>query len=319
MQDDTVTKFADTLALLRANAEAEIARIGGFSKGEVGVAACHLGTALELAVADTFRYPPASTVKLPLALTVLDRVDRGLLRLDDMIEVQQEEMNPAGPIGDEFLHPGVALSVLNLLEPMITRSCNTATDVLFRVVGGPGIVADYLRRVGIDDFEVRRTMREALCVLHELPLPPPGVSMRDVLRTQPFEVIDARNRENADFHHDRRDHATPRAMLGLLRRLWQGELVSAPSRDLLLDIMSRTSTSIDRAQARLPRGVAFASKGGSGAGTAVDVGYLTLPDGRGTVALAIFVKASPLDMDARNAVIADIARMVYDYFVITAG
>jgi beta-lactamase class A len=211
----------------------------------------------------------------------------------------------------------VSLSVINHIEGMITRSCNTSTDVLFRVAGGTKAVADYLDRLGVKDFECTRTMREALCVLHELPLPPADVSVVEMLRGQPHEVLDARNRTNAEFHHDQRDHATPAAMMELLRRLWEADGVSGKSRQILLDIMARTVTSVERVEARLQAGIPFASKGGSGAGAAVDVGFLTLPDGRGTLGLAIFVKASPLEMAARNRIIADIARLVSDYFIIT--
>ncbi|MFT3816784.1 MAG: serine hydrolase [Rubrivivax sp.] len=307
-----------TIDGLQRSAQAELRRIGAYVKGAVGVAAQHMESGQMLSVDHLDRYPLASSVKMAIALRLLDLMDRGEVRLDQMVDVGHAEMNSYGPIGDEFFYPGVALSVMNLLEPMITRSCNTATDVLFRVCGGAPAVQAHLRRIGIDDFEVTRTMREALCVLHEIPLPPPDVSERDIMRHQPFEVLDARNRTNAEFHHEQRDHATPAAMLMLLRKLWQADGVSAEARRVLLDVMSRTSTSVDRVQARLPRGVPFASKGGSGAGTAVDVGYLTLPEGRGTVALAIFIKGSPLDMASRNRTIADLARLVYDWFVLVA-
>ena len=305
--------FTDTL---RQNTEAEIARIAAYAQGEVGVVARHLGNGLELAVAVDDHYPPASAVKMPLAAKLLDMVDRGDIKLSDMIEVRESEMNPAGPLGDEFPHAGIALSVANLLEITITRSCNTATDVLFRVVGGPAKVTEYLKRVGIDDFSVQRTMRVALGVLHEIPLPPDNVSMRDFLRTQSHEVLDARNRTHANYQHDQRDLAKPTAMLELLTRIWNGELLKPATRQLLLEIMSRTKTGDNRFRARLPQGVPFASKSGSGAGTAVDVGYVTLPLNRGTVAAGVFVKCSPLTMAEREAVVADIGRLVYDYYMI---
>jgi len=302
----------------QANLAQEIRRIAAFSQGEVGVAARHMASGEEILVGDEHLYPLASSVKMALALAVLDKVDRKELALDQSIEVLPFEMNPHGPggLGDQFFYPGVSLSLINHLEGMITRSCNTSTDVLFRVVGGTGAVADYLKRVGIADFECSRTMRKALCVLHELPLPPADVSVVELLKNQPFEVLDARNRTNADFHHDQRDHARPSAMLLLLEKLWKRDGVSEACAALLIDIMGRTVTAADRVLARLPEGIAFASKGGSGAGTAVDVGFITLPEGRGTLALAIFIKSSPSDMDSRNRVIADIARLVVDGFIL---
>jgi beta-lactamase class A len=312
-----MTSSRDLLLTLRRNAESELARIGAHAKGQLGVSALHLGTGMSLALGEDAMYPPCSAVKMPLAVALLDKVDRGELKLTDMVEVQPSEMNPVG-IGEDFPHAGVALSVTNLLEATITRSCNTSTDVLFRLVGGPAEVSAYLRRIGIGEFDVARTMRVALGVLHEIPLPADDVSMRDHLRVQTQEVLDARNRPNADFHHDQRDLCTPRAMLTLLARLWRGELLKPASRDLLLDVMSRTSTGAHRIRARLPQGVRFASKSGSGAGAAVDVGFLTLPEGRGTVALGAFVMASPLTMPEREAVLADAGRLLCDYFLLAS-
>ncbi|MBE7416795.1 MAG: serine hydrolase [Ideonella sp.] len=299
----------------RRKAEAELTRLGAYSKGDVGIVATHLKSSESLSVADSALYPPCSAVKMPLALALLDKVDRGELKLDQLVEVRQEEMNPVG-IGDDYPHGGVVLSLANLLEATITRSCNTATDVLFRLVGGPPAVMAYLERVGLREFQIQRTMRVALAVLHELPLPADHVSMRDYLRSLPFEVLDARNRTNADFHHDQRDMCTPRGMQSLLVRLWNDELLKPATRNLLVDIMGRTVTGANRLQGRLPQGVPFASKSGSGAGSAVDVGFLTLPDGKGTVAISAFVAASPLTMAEREAVLADVGRFICDYFML---
>lgn len=312
---NTIAKPA--LDKMRATAEAEISRLAKYTRGEVGVAAQHLGNGLQIAVDAGGYYPPASTIKIPVALAILDKVDRRELKLTDMVDVRNEEMNSAGPISEEFLHPGVSLSVANLLEPMITRSCNTATDVLFRLLGGPGAVQSYLRRLGVEEFGVQRTMRVALSVMHDIPLPPPEISFRDALRGQPPEVLDARNRMDANFHHDKRDMCTPRAMLGLLVRLWKGELLSAESRALLLAMMTRTTTGRDRVHARLPYGASFAHKSGSGAGTAVEAGYLSFPTDGATIAVGVFVKSSRNSMAERERVMADIGRLLYDYFLMT--
>ncbi|MCW3476695.1 class A beta-lactamase-related serine hydrolase, partial [Limobrevibacterium gyesilva] len=170
---------------IRANAEAEIARIAGFAQGMVGVAARHLGTGQALALNDAAFFPMASTVKVPLALTILAMVDRGALGLATMVPVEPHEMNPSGPLGEEFLHPGVALSVANLLEPMITRSDNTATDVLFRLAGGPDAVAQHLDALGVAEVRPSRLIRDLLVALYGLAPPAPEASVRDALRAAP--------------------------------------------------------------------------------------------------------------------------------------
>jgi hypothetical protein len=44
---------------------------------------------------------------------------------------------------------------------------------------------------------------------------------------------------------------------------------------------------------------------------------MTLPDDGGTVAVVIFLKASPQPIPAREDVIADVARTIYDAYVLS--
>jgi beta-lactamase class A len=268
-------------------------------------------------------FPMASTVKVPLAMAVLDQVDRGQLRLTTMIDVAPQEMNPSGPLGEEFLHQGVALSVANLLEPMITRSDNTATDVLFRLVGGPAGVAAYLDRLGVAGISCSRSIRDLLVTLYGLEPPRQDRSVRDALRAaEPATLAQMRahatNRDPA-YVADLRDQATPAGMLDLLGRLWRAEAISAASRDLLLAIMRRTSTGLRRIEGRLPPGVAVANKTGSASGTTNDIGFVTLPGGHGTLALVVYVKDSALPASAREDIIADVARTAYDWAVLVGA
>lgn len=302
------------------NLTAEIRRIAGIAKGEIGVGALHLASGRGFAVNDDQMFPPGSAVKVPLALAVLDRVDSGDLALDDMIEVLPMEMNPMAPggLGEQFVRPGIALSVYNHIEGMITRSCNTSTDVCFRLAGGPERIAAWMERIALKDFQVSRTMRYALAVMHDIPMPPEGVSMQETLRHASAEVLDARNNPNARFRHEERDHCRPSAMIDVMRRIAQAsDGISEQSRQTMMEIMGREVHSDLRARARLQHGLTLAGKTGSGAGTATNSGLITLPDGRGTLAIAIFVKSSRADMATRNSVIADVARLVADYYIIT--
>jgi beta-lactamase class A len=305
---------------LRANAEAEIRRIAAYCQGELGIAARHLGTGAELSVQGDVPFPMASTIKMTLVLTILDLSRRGRLAMTEMVTIEPGEMTPLGPLGGEFPHGGIALSVLNLLQATVTRSDNTATDVLFRIAGGTAAVQAHMHAIGLYDISVKRTMREALCVMHEIPLPLPGISMRDALRDLPPDQHNARSRASGpdtDYGHPNRDHATPQAMLALLARLWASEGIEPAARNTVLAMMARTSTGATRIRARLPAGIGVAHKTGSGTGTANDLGFLTLPEGRGTVALVAYVKGSPLPVEARDAVLADAARLVLDYFLLT--
>ena len=50
--------------------------------------------------------------------------------------------------------------------------------------------------------------------------------------------------------------------------------------------------------------------------TTARTGILTLPDGS-HVAVSLFVKASTLEVETREAAIADMTRSVYDFFMFT--
>jgi beta-lactamase class A len=95
---------------LRNNAEREIAHLAAAARGAVGVAALHLENGRALAHDADASYPMASTVKVPLAVTVLAQAAAGRFNLAAPVEVHPTEMNPSGPVSEEFRHGRVALS-----------------------------------------------------------------------------------------------------------------------------------------------------------------------------------------------------------------
>ena len=114
-----------------------------------------------------------------------------------------------------------------------------------------------------------------------------------------------------------RNWATPDAMVGLLRVLQEGKGLSAPSRRLLLGLMTASKTGPGRIKGLLPEGTIVAHKTGS-SGTihgltraTNDVGLVTLPDGK-HLAVVVFVSDTKAGDATRDAVIAKIARAAWD-------
>lgn len=60
----------------------------------------------------------------------LRRVQAGDVTLDDMIGVPPEKYAMSEVFSVTFIHPGVSLSLTNLIEVMITHSDNTATEMV---------------------------------------------------------------------------------------------------------------------------------------------------------------------------------------------
>src|SRR5687767_4736899 len=114
-----------------ARLEREIARLAAIGGGMMGVAAVHLESGREVYLNRGVAFPMASSVKVPIATELLDRVDRGKLRLDSMITLTPYDLHPgSGTLSELFDDPGVALSVRNLLELTLLISDNSATDIV---------------------------------------------------------------------------------------------------------------------------------------------------------------------------------------------
>jgi len=294
---------------------AAIERIATVLAGRIGFAAQEIGGDEVIAFNGDETFVMASAYKVAIATAVLDRVDKGELSLDQMVVITPEMMIVGQvALAETFVHPGLQLSVANLIEVMITESDNTATDVSMGLAGGPAAVTEYLRRLGITDFRVDRLTGEILRDVFDLPGKATLEVVTEAYKTRP-ELLTIQADPNPAFEADPRDHATPLAMLQLLLAIDSGTAISAESREFLLGVMSRTRTGDGRIKGLLPKGTPVAHKTGTTGGVANDVGYITLPDGR-RFAIVVFTNSSETPVPDRDRAIAEIARSLFDYFYV---
>ena len=109
---------------------AAIEQIASGLAGRIGFAAQEIGGDEVISFNGDETFAMASTYKVAIATAVLDRVDRGELSLDQLVEVPNEMfVTGVVALAETFPHGGIQLSVANLIEVMITESDNTATDV----------------------------------------------------------------------------------------------------------------------------------------------------------------------------------------------
>jgi beta-lactamase class A len=302
-----------------ARLEAELGRISRVAGGKVGVGIIHLESGRELYLAGDERFPMASTFKVPIALQLLDLVDRGRLRLDSMIALGPTDLHPgSGTLTRLLDDPGVELSVRNLLELMLLISDNSATDILLRTVGGPSAVNARLAAVGVEGIRVDRPTVELIAdAIGIKNLPPDSLRTMQRFRALVVAIADSNRRAARDsLYRDPRDTATPRGMARLLAKLWRREALSASSTDLLIDVMYRCQTGENRLKGLLPRDTRVAHKTGTlDLGVANDVGIIDLPGGAGHAVVAAFVKESSRPTAEQERAIAEVARAVHDYFL----
>jgi beta-lactamase class A len=261
----------------------QIAQVAESSRGRIGVAAIDLVTGQEVAVLGDQRFPMASTSKIAVAATFLEGVDQGRFSLTSeyplMVPVSSKPFSSAvAPV-----RAGEHYTARELINLMITRSSNSATDALLKVVGGPAAVNDWARRAGIANFNLTRDI---------------ATLVRDDGEFNPAHHIDVR------------DSVTPRDMARLLAGLHQGKWLSPASRNFLISTMENCRTGTRRIPAQLPSGVTVAHKTGSLSNTSSDVGIITGPNGH-AIAVAIYVTGQGA-RDSREQRIAMIARALYD-------
>ncbi len=270
-------------AIYSTGFEAHLASVANGSQGRIGVAAIDLSTGRSLAVLGDQRFPMASTSKIAIAAAFLEGVEQGKWSLTSefplLIPVSSTRFSTrVAPVRE-----GNYLPATQLIELMITRSSNPATDALLRVIGGPEAVNDWARRAGIRDFELTRDI---------------ATLVRDDGEFDPASTI------------DRRDSASPEAMVQLVAGLHQGKWLNATHRRLIIGAMERCVTGKRRIPAMLPAQTLVAHKTGSLNNTSSDIGLIHLPDGR-AIAVAIYVTGQGSRL-AREGRIAEIARTLYN-------
>ncbi|WP_294290530.1 serine hydrolase [uncultured Sphingomonas sp.] len=292
-----------------------VAQIAKSDAGKVGAYAIDIDTGASVAVNADDRFPMASAVKLAIAATYLDGVDKGRWSLATMHSLDEGMRVRSDGITDTLPHAGVALSGANLIELSLTVSDNTATDMLLKAVGGPATVTRWLQAKGIAGQRVDRTIARLLIdVSGHTPDPKlaDGPALATFMPVEPWKTDDERWPVNAAFDADPRDSSTPRAMGDLLVRLRKGELLKPASTTFLFDVLARCKTGTKRVKALLPAGTPWAHKTGTLPGISNDVGVLTLPNGhRVAIALLSYGIADPAARDSR---LAEIGRTVFDGF-----
>jgi len=307
--------------------EARFRAIAAPLGGTVGVSALHLESGKGASLHGHERFPMASVFKLPVAVQLLVEADRGRVRLDQKLVIRPSDLRLGrSPIAERATASAsggtLALSVAEVLEAMLVDSDNTAADLLLPLAGGPETITAQLDVAGLSDIRVDRSEAELWFDSFGVTSPPPRATWT-LARLRPiFDAVPEATRREAfaRFLADPRDTATPDALVQLLRQIQEGRRLSAESRRLLLDLMGRTRSGDARLKAGLPAGTPVAHRTGSGIdfqGSNVctnDVGIVTLPGGRGHLAIAVLTKASTAGLDARERAIAEIARAAFDYW-----
>ena len=253
---------------------AAFAQLEQTNGGRLGVAVVDTATGEGSGYRANERFPMCSTFKFLLAAAILRRVDRHQETLNRAIAIPPKPLLFNSPLTEP--HAGGTMTIGELCHAALTRSDNTAANLLLERIGGPAGITDFSRSIGDTVTRLDRTetsLNEAL----------PG---------------------------DPRDTTSPAAMAGDLRSVLLGNVLSRASREQLTQWMKANLTGLDRLRANLPRGWHAADKTGSnGNDTSNDIAVLWPPD-RPPLIIAAYITQCSGPESKRAAMLKEIGRLV---------
>jgi beta-lactamase class A len=250
---------------------------------EVAVSVRDLDSGFSLDVNAATSFHAASTMKIPVMLAVLRAVDEGRLSLDQGILLVNRfhsiaDGSPfpvdAGDDSDSTMYAriGQRVPVRELLERMIVRSSNLATNALIAVVG-----AD-----------------RANALAHDL-----GASRIRVLRGVEDGKAYAAGMNNTTTSAD---------LAALLAHVERGDALQPANARLMKEILLRQEFN-DEIPAGIPAGVPVAHKTGSITATLHDAA-IVYPPGRRPYILVVLTRGIPHEPVARQLIV-DVSRQVW--------
>lgn len=234
------------------------------------------------------KLPMQSIFKFHIAAAVLNAVDKGKLSLDQKIKLDQSNLleNTWSPLRDQYPGGNVEIPLSEVIEYTVAKSDNNGCDILLKLLGGTQAVQKFMDSKGVKGFQIKYN-EEAM---------------------------------HKDWNVQYENYSTTKSAVDVLKKFYDGKLLSKKSTDYLMKVMWSTSTGLNKMVEQLPKNTPVARKTGSSGknnagltGAENEIGIITLPNGK-HYALAVFVSNST-ETDAVNCrMISDISREVWEYF-----
>lgn len=116
---------------------------------------------------DTTVFTAASINKLPIVVTLYDSVQRGIIKLEDTVTIQTDDIQDYGTGSLRYDGPGGAYSLRTLARLMINESDNTAAHVLGSSVLGLSVIQKKITSLGLTntDMEENTTTNNDIALL----------------------------------------------------------------------------------------------------------------------------------------------------------
>ena len=270
------------------NLKKKILQITKDKNATVAVSVLDFGNDKTVHINGNKKLPMLSVFKFHIGLAVLNEVDQGKLNLDQKILIKKSDLleNTWSPIRERFPEGDIEMPLGLLIKYTVAESDNNGCDILLRLIGGTETVQKFINSKGVRNFTIKVNEEQ----MH-----------------QGFEFMYLNT-------------TTANSANQLLKDFRDKKIVSKTSTDFLMTTMLETSTGKNKIVAQLPESVPVAHKTGSSGknekGLTIaenDIGIVPLPGGK-SYALSIFVSDSMESAETNTKMIADISKIVFDYF-----
>ena len=294
-----------------------VRNLGQSFRGKVGIAVRRVGADWTVAWNGTALFPQQSVSKLWVAMTFLDAVDRGKLRITDTTTITRNDLTlfhqpTAALVAKEG---GWTTSYSDLMRRAMTQSDNTANDTLLRAVGGPEAVRSFLARRMIKDIRFgpgERLLQSATAGMDWRQDYSIGRNFYAARNKLPMSV---RVKALDNYLASPPDGAAPSSIVQALAKLKENQMLSPASSRLLLSIMAEAKTGPQRIKGGVPPGWHYLHKTGTGQDLPPrstgfnDIGIMTAPDGT-NYAVAVMIGSTTVSIPERWALMQAVAKAV---------
>ncbi|RYF79847.1 MAG: serine hydrolase [Comamonadaceae bacterium] len=284
----------------QARLRTQIERLDADTPGDLGVYVKRLDNGEAYGHGADRRWYLASTVKVLIAIAVLQQVDAGRLKLDAQVALQDSDRIDVGKLVWE--KTGTRHRVDALVQRMLRDSDNTAANMLIRTLGGEVPLNDSAAAAIDAELhpDARKLSNAQLVQVAAAPIGPQRVAaLQRALKVQ-ASALTLRDFDEAykRYYRHQNNSATLEGYGAMLEKLVRGELLKPASLQRLNDGMKLGIYTNYRLQAGLPRGVDFIHKTGTQHQRACHAGVIR-PQNQG--AQGVVVVACTAELDEQKA------------------
>lgn len=265
--------------------KSKIENIISSKKADIGVSIIHSENEEIVEINANKHYPMLSTVKFPIALAILSKIEKGELSMNQQIFIKKEELlqNTLSPFREKFPEGNLTISIEEALNWMVIYSDNNITDILLRLIGG----TESVEKIVNDDRFIIKNNEE------------------DMHKNWESQFV---------------NKTTPAAFTQLLKNFSEEKIVTKANTKWLYQSMINSQTGVKRLKGKLPN-VVIAQRAGTSftndegiTGAINNIGIMELPTNQ-KIYIAVFIHNTSEEFSTGEEIIADIAKVTWEHYL----